>query len=237
MPRPVAQLFRSTFSGPNLRATVVLLTSSICLSAWSALGHYSFWFELGDASGDRILPAIESIASTFILLGVVPALVVNFLLREKLSTYGLRLGDWKFSLKAIVLTIPLMILIGYLSAQRQEYQAAYPINPPALASATALTLHLLGQFFFYAGWEFHFRGFLQNGLKRRTGATTAICIQTMASTLAHFGKPTSEVFGAIIGGLLWGALAWRTRSLLASYCQHWLLGASLDFFIFRGSSR
>jgi len=75
---------------------------------------------------------------------------------------------------------------------------------------------------------------LQSGVSRRTGIATAICVQTLVSTLAHFGKPGAEVFGAIIGGLLWGALAWRTRSLLAGWFQHWLLGASLDFFICRG---
>jgi uncharacterized protein len=60
-------------------------------------------------------------------------------------------------------------------------------------------------------------------------------VQTLVSTLAHFGKPAPEVFGAIVGGFFWGALAWRTRSLLPGIYQHWLLGAVLDFSIFRSA--
>ncbi len=92
----------------------------------------------------------------------------------------------------------------------------------------------MGQLFWLAAWEFHFRGFLQNGVGKSFTVPLGIMVQTLASALAHFGKPGAEVFGSIIGGLLWGALAWRTRSLLASTFQHWLLGASLDFFLCRG---
>jgi membrane protease YdiL (CAAX protease family) len=237
MPRPVVELVREMFSGPNLRPTVVLLTSAVCLSAWNAVGNYSFWIGQGSVPEDPVLAAIQATAATAILLGVIPALVVKFVLRERLSIYGVRLGNLRFSLLAILLASPLVIFIGYCSAQSPVFQAVYPINPVARDSATALAWHLFGQIFFYAAWEFHFRGFLQHGLERRAGVTTAICVQALASTLAHFGKPGSEVFGAIIGGLLWGALAWRTRSLFAGFCQHWLLGASLDFFIFRGISR
>ena len=89
----------------------------------------------------------------------------------------------------------------------------------------------MGQLFWLAAWEFHFRGFLQCGLGKSFDIPLGIMVQTLASALAHFGKPGAEVFGSILGGLLWGALAWRTRSLLASTFQHWLLGASLDFFL------
>jgi membrane protease YdiL (CAAX protease family) len=60
-------------------------------------------------------------------------------------------------------------------------------------------------------------------------------VQTLVSLPAHFGKPAPEVFGAIVGGFLWGALAWRTRSLLAGIYQHRLPGAALEFFIFRAA--
>jgi membrane protease YdiL (CAAX protease family) len=234
MPRSVFGLVPEMLRGANLRSTIVLLTSAVCLSAWYVVGKYAFWLE---QSGDRILSAIEATAATAIFLGVIPALVVKFILRERLSSYGVQLGRWRFSSLAIFLASPLVIVIGYCTAQVPAFQAMYPINPVALDSATALGWHLFGQIFFYAAWEFHFRGFVQYGLERKTGIGTAICIQALVSTLAHFGRPGSEVFGAILGGLLWGALAWRTRSLLAGFCQHWLLGASLDFFIFRSVSR
>jgi membrane protease YdiL (CAAX protease family) len=49
----------------------------------------------------------------------------------------------------------------------------------------------------------------------------------------HLGKPVGEVYGSIIGGLIWGLLAYRTRSLLSGLLQHFLLGVLLDWFIIR----
>src|SRR4051812_14659701 len=115
MPRSVFQLVPEMIRGTNLQPTVVLLTSAVCLSAWYGLGNYRFWFEQG--SGDRMLPAMESTAATAIFLGLIPALVVKFVLKERLSFYGVQLGRWKFSLLAILLASPLVIFIGYGTAQ------------------------------------------------------------------------------------------------------------------------
>jgi membrane protease YdiL (CAAX protease family) len=142
----------------------------------------------------------------------------------------------RFALVGSVLATPLLVLIGYSTSRSPAFRAFYPVDPSALRSASALAIHLAEQIAFYAAWEFHFRGFLQQALKNTSGLATAICVQTLVSTLAHFGKPAPEVFGAIIGGLLWGTLAWRTKSLLAGIFQHWLLGASLDYFIFRSTA-
>jgi membrane protease YdiL (CAAX protease family) len=240
MPRRVEQLVRNLLAAPNLRPAVVLLTSAVCLTTWHLMGRYQFWFDLLTAAnstdrGPNVMAGILSLITSVLLLGIFPLLVVKFLLRERLAGYGVRLGDWRFAVICSLLATPLLVAIGYSTAQSSTFQAVYPINPAARLSGFALALHLVGQLFWYAAWEFHFRGFLQHGLSRRAGIATAICVQTLASTLAHFDRPGPEVYAAILGGLLWGALAWRTRSLLAGYFQHWLLGASLDFFICRGS--
>ena len=53
----------------------------------------------------------------------------------------------------------------------------------------------------------------------------------MASTLLHIGKPAVETYSAIAGGIVWGIVAYRTRSLLAGLLLHFLLGISLDWCI------
>ena len=215
-----------------------MLTSSACLAAWHLIGNFNFWLRnsppaLTYADDPTISAAVLAQLSTALLLGVVPLLVVKFVLRERLARYGLRWGNLRYAFIFSFLAAPLLIAIGYGSAQSAEFRQVYPTIPIALDSPTALAWHLFGQIFWYAAWEFHFRGFVQHGIGRSFGAPLGILVQTMASTLAHFGKPGSEIFAAILAGLLWGALAWRTRSILAGICQHWLLGASLDFFIFR----
>jgi membrane protease YdiL (CAAX protease family) len=238
MPRRIVVFWRELQNQSNMRAAVALLTSAVCLAAWYAVGNYRFWsdFLSADSASNESLgisAVIGSLGSTVVLLGLVPLLVLKIALRERLADYGVRLGNLRFAIASSILAAPLVILIGYAAAQMPAFQAVYPINPPARDSAAALAWHLAGQILWYAAWEFHFRGFVQRAVEKSSGITTAICVQTLASTLAHFGRPASEVFAAILAGILWGTLAWRTRSLSAGIFQHWLLGASLDFFIFR----
>jgi membrane protease YdiL (CAAX protease family) len=234
---PAIQLAREMFSGDNRRPTIALITSAVCLSGWNAVGNYSFWLKQLAADGalanePNTSAAVASLVSSVVLLGIVPLLVTKFVIGDRLSDYGIRWGSLRLTFVFVAAFAPLIIAIGYFSAQSPEIRQFYPLDPHACRSASALTWHLVGQLFWYAGWEFHFRGFLQHAIEKKSGLATGICVQTLASTLAHFGHPSAEVFGAIAGGLLWGALAWRTRSILAGFCQHWLLGASLDFFIF-----
>ncbi len=72
---------------------------------------------------------------------------------------------------------------------------------------------------------------MQFGLRRRLGDWNAILIQTLASCLLHIGKPDKEIFSSILGGIVWGMVVFRTRSLLPALLLHWLLSTSLDAFI------
>ena len=92
-------------------------------------------------------------------------------------------------------------------------------------------VHTATLFAYYVGWEFFFRGFMLFGLRETVGDANAVLIQAMASALLHIGSPASEAFGAILGGVLWGMLALRTRSIWSGLAQHFLLGWTLDWSI------
>jgi membrane protease YdiL (CAAX protease family) len=72
---------------------------------------------------------------------------------------------------------------------------------------------------------------MQYGLRDSMGSVNALLVQVMASVTVHIGKPTGEIYGSIVGGLIWGILAFRTRSLLSGLLQHALLGILRDWFI------
>jgi membrane protease YdiL (CAAX protease family) len=50
----------------------------------------------------------------------------------------------------------------------------------------------------------------------------------------HIGKPADEIYGAILGGVVFGFVALRSRSLLYVILIHWVLGVALDLFICLG---
>jgi membrane protease YdiL (CAAX protease family) len=162
---------------------------------------------------------------------VVPALIVKLVFRQRLADYGMQLGDRVRTVRSFLVFAPVMLLVAWLSSQSAAMTGEYPIDRTAGSSASAFALHTLTYLFFYAGWEFHFRGFLQFGLRKAFGDAGAILVAVLASVLLHLGKPAAETYGAIAAGLLWGILAFRTRSLLSGFLQHALLGISLDAFI------
>ena len=229
---PVLAAFRDRQRKP----TIILLCSAFLLIAWKYGGSPEFYLQwlrpYGVLFDDPAATAgMYSLVSCFVLLGIVPIIIVKFVFRERLADYGVQLGDRPRTFRAILLLGPLFVLGGYLASRDLAVAAAYPINPSA---GRMFGLHAVTYVLFYLGWEFFFRGFMQLGLRESLGDTNALLVQVLASTLLHIGKPGSEAFGAIFGGLLWGVLVYRTRSLLSGLVQHALLGLSLDWFLCYG---
>jgi membrane protease YdiL (CAAX protease family) len=227
---------RQLLAAEYRKPTAVLLIATVLSATFKIYGSESFYLEnlsstfvvAGDA---QFSAALFVFASAFFLLGVVPLLVVRLVFREPLSAYGVGIGDFPFGCKAVAVIAPVMILLSYFSASMPEFLAEYPLNPLAGESTGQFLQHAVFYLFFYLGWEFCFRGFLQFGLRDAMGDWNAILVQTALSCILHIGKPSGEIYGSMVGALVWGVVAFRSRSLLYPILTHWLLGLSLDFFI------
>jgi uncharacterized protein len=222
--------------GEQLKPVVILLVSIVAMVTWKYFADPAFLAErLPDEGlwglGRGATAAIGSFAGAFVLLGLIPALVVKVVFRERLADYGVQLGIRKRTFRSMAIWIPFMVLGGYLSSCDPVIRAHYPINPAAADSPATFAIHAATYLLMYLGWEFHFRGFLQFGLRGTMGDASAVLVQVLASTLLHIGKPAVETYCAILGGILWGFFAFRTKSLLSGLSQHYLLGLSLDWFI------
>ena len=222
--------------GPQRRSAIILLSSILLVVTWWHLGSPKFYLEhysdrtapWGEAA--KVAPACAFL-TTLVLLGVIPALIVKFVLREKLADYGVGLGNRLRTVRSFVMVAPFLLLIAYLSSRSPAVVAEYPLNRVAGRSPADFGFHVATYLLLYLGWEFHFRGFLQYGLRESVGDVPAILIQTMGSTLGHLGKSAAETYAAVAAGLLFGVLAFRTRSLLSGLMLHTVLGVSLDYFI------
>ncbi|MBN2293613.1 MAG: CPBP family intramembrane metalloprotease [Pirellulales bacterium] len=219
------------FSADNRKPLIILAYSSVVLTTWKYFCSPAFYVENLSQCGfmpdePQAAGAIYSFVCCFLLMGIVPALIVKVAFREKLADYGLQLGDGGRTLRTFLIMGPLFAIGGYMAADNASVAEYYPINPKA---AEMFPLHAFTYLLYYVGWEFFFRGFMQFGLRKRFGDGGAIMCQVLASTLLHIGTPTSEAFGAVLGGIIWGLVAFRTRSLLSGYMQHSLLGLVLDW--------
>ena len=222
-----------SISKDQIKPVVILLYTILAVSVWK---YFAFpHFVSKPTLADFWLGATPLLAA-LILFGLIPMGIVKWGFREQLADYGLRIGIVHRTFRTFLLAMPVIVMIAILIGHHSALHEVYPLNEVLRPQHTKIgvglfVIHSICYLGYYFGWEFLFRGFMQQGLSERCGVPTAVLVQTMASTMLHYGHPAGEIFGAIIAGLLWGFLAYRTRSILSGFGQHALLGIVLDWVL------
>ena len=221
---------RTMFNRDQLKPVVILLYTVLAATVWK---YFAFpHFEREPTFADFWIGATPLVAA-LILFGLIPMGIVKWGFRESLADYGLRFGIPHRTIRTFLLAVPVVVVIAVLIGRDPVFSEVYPLNEAMRLQHSKIgielfTIHAVCYLGYYFGWEFLFRGFVQQGLSERCGVPTAVLVQTMASAMLHYGHPSGEVFGAIIGGLVWGFFAYRTRSIVSGFGQHTLLGIVLD---------
>lgn len=227
----VVELFRPA----NLRTTMILLVSVVVIVTWKTAGSQEFYRDhLADRVqlGDPVAAAAwYEMGMAFVLLGFLPACLVRFAFGEPLASVGLGKGSLPAGLILLALFAPLVLWISYTSAASAEFRGVYPLNHGACRSGATFAAHVASLGLLYLGWEFHFRGFLQQALGASLGPAAGLWVQVLASCLLHFDRPDAELWASIPAAILWGVQANYTGAIWTGFAQHWLLGATLDYFI------
>ncbi|MCL2117571.1 MAG: CPBP family intramembrane metalloprotease [Planctomycetaceae bacterium] len=223
------------------KPTLIMLYAMLAMIAWKYLTvpiqlQQMVFEAFGQNPVTAFLLGSHKMIGGFFLFGIIPMLIVKLILREKLAEYGLRLGIVRRLLVNTLIFLPFVFMIGMLTGRDAAFWNVYPYNPVVSDAPMLFFCHTLTYLGYYFGWEFFFRGWMQHGLRDSFGIYNAILVQTMASAVLHFGHPMSETLGAIAGGLLWGFLVLRCRSLWAGLIQHSVLGITLDWFILQNRS-
>ncbi len=233
---PILDDLFQLFRGENRRPTLIVLLSVVMIVAWRTAGTQGFYHRhlahLAPDCGDPAeVAAWYQMAMGLLLLGILPAGLVRLVFGESLASVGLGTGSLKAAIVLIALTAPFILWISHDSATVAEFRDVYPFNRSAGVSGRSFAVHVASLALLYLGWEFHFRGFLQQGLAASVGSTAGLWVQVLASCLLHFGRPDVEIWASIPAGLLWGLQANYTKAIWAGFAQHWLLGAALDYCI------
>ena len=223
---------RSLVRKEDLQPTVILLAAAIMTTLQRTFGSLDAARRFFPGC-DGMTASLFMFSTAFVLFGAIPMLVVLNVFGEDPAEYGLRLGEWKFGLRATALLLPLIACtLLYPASVNPEIRQAFPFAPEAGRSPGAFLMFQAPRgILFYTAWEFFFRGFILFGLRRYVGDWMAICIQTIPQCLWHIGMPTGELLSTIAGGVLFGVIALRTRSILWPMLLHFSMGVVLDLFI------
>ena len=192
-----------------VRATVAMAVITFAL-----LFDYSrTFFPDGVGEGRSADAMLATALERFVLFGVVPFAVVVLGFRDRPGRYGLTLGEWRWG---VVLTVvgcivmtPVVVWFATLPSVREFYaQSRAPLGQLVITNAIDLT-----------AVEFALRGFLMLTLVRLIGPL-GVLVATMPFVFSHLGKPELELFSTLAGGLVYGWLAWRTRSIVWGSIGH-----------------
>ena len=239
-----AQAERARHPASARRAAVALLSVAICL----LMIHYlkfetSFeavlaWFgrQTGDAGflraaryGRYYALYTELWWGAVHLLGyvVLPALVIRFILRERVRDFGLHWGETARYARWYVLLAAPIIGFAFLVSYRQDFLDHYPFYRLAFRSGFDLLAWEVIYLLQFACLEFFFRGFFLHACKPAFGAN-AVFVMVVPYLMIHFAKPWLEASGAILFGLFLGVLALRSRSIWGGVMVHMSVALSMD---------
>lgn len=196
-------------------ATVTVLGLTLPVRETVVIGVMTFALII-DYYHDLALPQAPLLSQGIdrpLLFLLVPLLTL-WLMRERPNEYGFQLGDWRLglliALSAILLLTPIIVVLSglpdfahfYRLDNYGEFSVAREHLPLAIAGFAADVISA----------EFLFRGFLLWTLVRLMGPA-GILMATIPFVFTHLGKPELETLTTLFGGLGFGWLAWRTRSV------------------------
>lgn len=225
------------FDPKDIDTYLILLSAPLLLTFYyyygSAKSVCGYFPALADAAEKDFYAHIGQFLSFFLLTFIIPLIFIKWRLKKPLRRFGLSAGDRKFGFGFVIVALPLLVVpLIYLGSGMPDIQAEYPLAKILLQRHDLIFWYEAAYVvFYYIAWEFFFRGFLLFGLKQRFGAMNAVLIQTISSCLIHLGKPDGEILGSIVIGIVFGALALRTRSIWYVFILHAAIGVSTDLFV------
>ena len=164
---------------------------------------------LGRAAEALRFQALERV----VLFGLIPVVVVVVAFRDRLVNYGLGIGDWRWGLGLAIAGGAVMTPIVLAVGSNAQFSSYYGVS--AAPVGDLLLTHLLD----LVPSEFVIRGFLMFTLIRTIGPLGVVVAQ-LPFVFVHLGKPEIELFSTLAGGMVFGWLNWRTRSIWWSALGH-----------------
>jgi membrane protease YdiL (CAAX protease family) len=194
---------------PVRASVVVAVTTMVLLIDFSRVLLPAALVQLGRAPDGLRAIALERV----VLFALLPLAVILLGFRDRPARYGWTLGDGRagafLSLAGCIVMTPVVLWFATLPDVRAYYAvSAAPPQDIVVTNVIDLTTA-----------EFLFRGFLMLTLVRAIGPI-GVLIAVMPFAFAHVGKPALELLSTLGGGLAYGWLAWRTRSIVWGSIAH-----------------
>lgn len=165
-----------------------------------------------------------------VLLCLIVPLSISHAMGWRLTDVGWRTGNVKRGVAWVIASLAIMLPVLVITSRRQEFQSYYPLYAPARYSMRGFLQFAIGITIYMCAWEFLFRGYLLFGGAKAFGAG-AIIMQALPFWMAHIGKPVTEFWSALPGGIIMGIIAWHSDSFWAPFVIHALINVLFNAFV------
>jgi membrane protease YdiL (CAAX protease family) len=167
-------------------------------------------------------------AACLFLLVFVPMAGAWFVGRISPRALGLRWRGTGRDAWTYLLIFLVFFPVVYLFSLTPEFQRTYPFyrQTGSVLDHTFVLFEAVYCLQFFAV-EFFFRGFITLGLKPVMGRLS-ILVMLAPYCMIHYYKPFPEAMGSIGAGLVLGALAYRTGTILYGWALHFGVALSMD---------
>ncbi len=151
---------------------------------------------------------------------ILPAILIKFVLKEKLSDYGFQLSGIRKHIWIYILLISIMVPIVFFISKSPAFLQKYPFYH--ITNSAQLKRFLVWEIIYilqFISIEFFFRGFLVLALVQICGPHCIIPIACFYCTI-HLGKPMGEAISSFFGGMLLGIITLNTGSIWGGLIVH-----------------
>lgn len=156
----------------------------------------------------------------------VPAALIK-VRRGRLADYGLRLPQWRPYLFVYPLMYVVVLLPMFAVARDDAFLRTYPLYKHAAERPELWALFHVGYAAQFFALEFFFRGYLLFAIRRSFGEA-AVLVSALPYCMIHFSKPVPEALGSLVAGIMLGALALRTGSIVGGVAVHYAVALTMD---------
>jgi membrane protease YdiL (CAAX protease family) len=217
-------------SGVDVRGVLYVYLAFAFVPMMTVFHHRTLRAKHGDFRG-----AILYFAAFFALFLALPlAIILAGAPRpgDILASFGVAAGHAGTGLLLAAIGVPLALAAGFIGSRDPALREQYPFFKSACSGMRRFALYE-GAYLalYYIPWEFLFRGVLFLPLVPLIGLVPALAVQTIASTLDHFGHPASEIISAAAAGFVFGLIAYATGSIFYTAVLHATVGIATDTFI------
>jgi uncharacterized protein len=221
---------------PSHQAPLVLITAAIALILPRYFGTENFWNNtpaLAALSAEWPYPDLWGRlwwgAFKLVNYGLVPALCIKLVLRDRLANYGLRFVREPRAWLLYVVMLLAVLPLAFVASRTNAFLETYPKYRAAGDSWFQFFSWELVYGFQFLMLEFFFRGFLIFALSRHIGSL-AIFVMVVPYAMIHLSKPLAECVGSVLAGVALGTIALRTGSIYGGVLVHCGVAWSMDLF-------